>query len=422
MFGKKLIKFLLGSSPPREKLVIRLEDLSQIWLKYNENVLPIEPPKMEKTSPTSGTDPDEPRQDSYVEGEPDKKVEEVKSPGPVKPQPVPIKTATNLFYEECVAPYEDIIKAAGIKDELNSILEYLDKYGDCPSVVTDKDDEEGMDLNVVLHILSQVSLKEHSFNVARIALKLASQYYQDYKNLIPKVLLTALCHDLGKIPELRTSGHYSKADHPLISALKVKEIFEGKDIFWIDKGSGSIVDAIKNHHRPTSDQFNLLLKNADMKARTLEIESRSKELKFQEWEEWFSLTEFLDRVRIEINVLQINQWSAFSFGSVVYAKPDFLHSIVLKMAQAKKALDFNVMIPSQKEIVLKKIAQELRKANLLLDTVKEGYYGTFYYLSFQQGRRKYFLVPIKIEAFGSSPSDLNAKEGFLDLVKDVTKA
>lgn len=278
-----------------------------------------------------------------------------------------------------------------------------------------------MKSQVVLDILSQVTLKEHSFNVARIALKLAPQYYQDYKNLIPKVLLTALCHDLGKIPELRTSGHYSKADHPLIGAVKMKEFFEGKNIFWIDRGRGSVEDAIKNHHRATSDQFNLLVKNADMRARRLEIESRSKELKFQEWDEWFDLSEFLNRVRVEINVLQINQWSVFSFGSVVYAKPDLLHSTVLKMVRAKKILDFNVMIPSQKEIVLKKIAEELRRANLLLDTVREGYYGTFYYLSFQQGRRKYFLIPIKIEAFGS-PSGLKAKEGFLDLVKDVTPA
>lgn len=423
MFGKKLIKFVLGSDPGREKLVIRLEDLSQIWLKYNENVRPVEPPKMEETlPPLSGGDSCELPEDVSIGGEPDRNGGEARRPAPVKPQPAPVKTAITLFYDECLAPYEEIIKGAGIKDELNGILEYLDKYGGCPSIVTDKDDEEGMDLNVVLDILSRVTLKEHSFNVARIALKLAPQYYQDYKNLIPKVLLTALCHDLGKIPELRTSGHYSKADHPLISASKMKSFFEGRDIFWIDRGSGSVEGAIKNHHRATSDQFTLLIKNADAKARKLEIESRSKEMKFQEWEEWFNLGELLERVRIEINVLQINQWSAFSFGSVVYAKPDFLHSTVLKMARAKKILDFIVMIPSQKEAVLKKVAEELRKADLLVDTVREGYYGTFYFLSFQQGKRKYLLVPIKIEAFGPSPSELNTKEGFLDLIKDVVPA
>lgn len=422
MFGKKLIKFVLGSDLEKEKLVIRLEDLSQIWLKYNENVRPIEPPKMEKTSPQlSGTDSDEPQEDFYVEGEPNKEMEEGKTVTPAKPRPAPVKTATNLFYEECLAPYEEINKTAGIKDELNSILEYLDKYGDCPSIVTNKDDEERMDLEVFVDILRKVTLKAHSFNVARIALKKLPEYYQDYKNLIPKVLLTALCHDLGKIPELRTSGHYSKADHPLISASKMRSFFEGKDIFWIDRGSGSVEDTIKNHHRKTSDQFSGLLKEADAKARELEIELGNKEMKFQEWEEWFSLGEFLDRIRIEINVSQANRWNAFSFGSIVYVTPDFLCNTARDMVRDRKVLDLNVMAPSKKEVVLRKVGEELRKAGVLVDTVKEGFYGSIYNLRLQQGARKMMLVPLKIEAFGL-PSELKVKEGFLQLIKDVTKA
>lgn len=425
MFGKKLIKFVLGSDLEREKLVIKLDDLSQIWLKYNENVLPIEPPKTERPlSPLSGADSYELPENSYVEyveGEPDKKIEEAKSPTPIKPQPVPVKTATNLFYEECIVPNDEIIRSAGIKDELNNILEYLDKYGDCPSIVTDKNDEEGMDLEVFADILRKVTLKEHSFNVARIALKKLPEHYQDYKNLIPKVLLTTLCHDLGKIPELRTSGTYAKADHPIISVSKMRSFFEGKDIPWIWKGEGSVEDVIKNHHRKTSDQFSALLKEADARARELEIESGNKEMKFREWEEWFNLNEFLNRIRIEINVSQANRWNAFSFGSIVYVTRDFFCNIVREMVRDRKVLDLNVMAPSKKEVVLKKVGEELRKAGLLVDTVKEGFYGSIYNLRLQQGARKMMLVPLKIEAFGL-PSELKAKEGFLQLIKDVTKA
>ena len=422
MFGKKLIKFILGSDPPREKLVIRLEDLSQMWLKYNENVLPIAPPKIENTSPPlPGTDSGEPGEGFYVECDTDKKVEEAKSPAPIKPHAVPVKTATNLFYEECVAPYEEIIKTAGIKDELNSILEYLDKYGDCSSVVTDRDDEEGMDLEVFADILRKVTLKEHSFNVARIALKKLPQYYQDYENLIPKVLLTALCHDLGKIPELRTNRTYAKGDHPIISVSKMRSFFEGKEIPWMGKGEGSVEDVIKNHHRKTSDQFSALLKEADARARELEIESANKEMKFRQWEEWFDLGEFLNRIRIEINVSQANRWNAFSFGSIVYMTPDFLCNTVREMVRDRKVLDLNIMAPSKKEVVLKKIGEELRKADILVDGVKEGFYGSIYSLRLQQGARKMMLVPLKIEVFGL-PSELKTKEGFLQLIKDVTKA
>ena len=82
------------------------------------------------------------------------------------------------------------------------------------------------------------------------------------------MIVAALGHDLGKIPEFRSRDRYVKADHPLTSVSIVEEIFEkDKNAHWLKM----VVKAIGEHHQSATDQLSAPLKEADGKARQLEL-------------------------------------------------------------------------------------------------------------------------------------------------------
>ncbi len=141
-------------------------------------------------------------------------------------------------------------------------------------------------------ILKNVNLLDHSVNVAENIIKLICEDEDDeiYKNtMLPVAVIVALAHDIGKIPEYYT-GVYNKLTHPLISATILHEFIEGSDQpikKTLDKQIIEImVEAVKNHHTTVSPQaatesrFKKIieyLKKADTKARTQEVEKILKE-------------------------------------------------------------------------------------------------------------------------------------------------
>ncbi|MFA5352702.1 MAG: hypothetical protein WC291_00575 [Thermodesulfovibrionales bacterium] len=408
---KKIVDYVVSAFTPETdpnagKLTIQLEDLSGLWRRFNHDMKPVEGPHLTEVE-VKASQPE----DAAPEREP-----QIEQP--------PLITAIaqaakqNPLYEEFVLPYREVLSQQGVTDEVGKIIATLNTFGDCPSVVLNRDDEEYQDLSPLMDILSKVTLKEHSGNVARIGITLLKEHYRDYESLIPKMLVTALGHDLGKIPELRMSGLYAKADHPLISSAKINEFFEGKEIIWL---SGAL-DAIKNHHRQSQDQFDSLLRKADAKARESEVARISKDLKIQKWEEWFTVQELLDNIKPRINALQGAKWEAFSFGSMVYCTTDAVYDTIKAMATGRKVIDLSTMSASRKEEVIRRAATDLRNEGILGDTVKEEHYGAFFNVVLQQGQKKMFLIPLKLEAFGMASELGRLKEGILSLIKDVKLA
>ena len=116
------------------------------------------------------------------------------------------------FYGEVIEPHKESL--SGVLEGINRIMELLERYGDCPSVVDTITDSERGEVTRIGNILSKVTLRDHTFNVTRIALRLLKDTYHDPVGYIPVAIIAALGHDLGKIPELRSQGPYVKADHP----------------------------------------------------------------------------------------------------------------------------------------------------------------------------------------------------------------
>lgn len=404
-----VLKNIIKSAIPTkaEQITVTLSELSTVWLKYNQN---FQPQKSDELTLT------ETEQDQALSPYVTSDIQDVDNIH-VLQRP---KIKSTDFYNEIIEPHRDLLTQQDILDGIYKIIELLDEHGGCPSIVTtsiDKDSETD-EIYSVRDTLLKVSLKDHSYRVTKIALKLLKETYRekDYENLIPKMIVTALGHDLGKIPALRESGLYTKADHPLISAQKVNEIFMGKDIIWLN----SAVDAIKNHHRQTNDPFTLLLKEADGKAREREVSEVSKDISIKEWDGWFNVRFFLEILKPQINVIQTgNKWKAFSFGGTVYCQPDFLYETARKLASESKIIDMTLLRVSEKEMALKKIVDSLKRANVVGNELGEDYYGMFYEIQMDKAKRKMFLTPLKIDAFGMPSEIERVKEGYLQVIRSV---
>jgi len=153
---------------------------------------------------------------------------------------------------------------------VRDLLNILDQGGDCPSVVNTFNEEEGKLPKDVYDILARTSLLQHTLNVTeKIIESLGGS-----GPFIPKAVITALAHDLGKTPTHRKI--YSTGDHPLVSIGILNQI----EAFSIlsDKDKDEIFKAIKDHHRNSDEFLCVKLKEADQAARRKELAENSKNI------------------------------------------------------------------------------------------------------------------------------------------------
>ena len=289
--------------------------------------------------------------------------------------------AVQAFYNEVIEPHKECL--SGMLEGINRIVEILEQYGDCPSVVDTIADPEKKAATRVGDILSRVALRDHTFNVARIALRLLKDAYDDPVGYIPPVIIAALGHDLGKIPQLRSQGKYVKADHPLTSVSIVEEIFEkDKDAHWLKM----VAKAIGEHHQSATDRLSELLKEADGKARQLEIGQAEKRASLA-WEEWFDCRELLRSVGATVNVTQTGRaFRAFSVEDAVYCDPTFLYETVGAMAAEKGIIDIALLRNTDKDRALRRIVESLRKSDALTSELGKAYTTRRYEIQVRTGK------------------------------------
>ncbi len=389
MFG--FLKDILGKErgKKRKEIVVDISELAPIWLKYNQSFTI---PKSEEKTESKTSELVINKSDSDFFGH----------------------EVVREFYD----PYRQIFESQKASEGYMKLLEFLDRYGTCPSIVTVGGDSEGDELNTVSRILEGITLREHSVNVAREMLKLLKETYRDYENLIPEALIISFGHDIGKAPVLREGGAYAKADHPILSEMKLKELFSGVEPHWFEQA----LEIVREHHGRMKEQLGQLLIKADSRAREKEIASYDSELKLQSWDEWFDTKRFLEIILPEINILKgQNQWDALSFGSYVYLQPDLVYNSARKLGSEKKIVDMLLLKISNKQEVIKKSVESLRKADLLSPELGSTKWGRWYEIKAQWLNKKMFLIPVKISAFGVLPHILEErKEGFLRKIEKVS--
>lgn len=402
---RTIIAIFREKEPSAEKIVLSLDELCPIWIKYNSSFKSATVVKETAEATDSGpkeTDAPLPHNEGQsLAGD----------------QPPSGKTvmAVQAFYGEVIEPEKEVL--AGMLDGINRMMEILERYGDCPSVVDIVADSEKKVATRVGDILSKVTLRDHTFNVVRIALQLVKETYHDPVGYMPAVIIAALGHDLGKIPQLRSQDKYVKADHPLTSVSMVEEIFEkDKDSHWLK----IVVKAISEHHQSSTDQLSELLKEADGKARQLEIEQAEKRASLA-WEEWFDYKELLRRVGTTINVTQTGSaFRAFSVDDTVYCDPTFLCETAGAMAAEKGVIDINLLRDTDKDKALRRIVESLRKCDVLTSELGKAYTTRRYEIQVEHAKpKRTFLVPVKASAFENRVEFEAIKAGGPPLIKGI---
>ena len=118
---RTIIAILREKQPPAEKIVLSLDDLCPIWIKYNSSFKPTpitkEPAKAAASGPEEAAIPAPPSKTAPV----------------VEDQPAAGKTlmAVQAFYSEVIEPHKETL--SGMLEGINRIVEILERYGDCPS-------------------------------------------------------------------------------------------------------------------------------------------------------------------------------------------------------------------------------------------------------------------------------------------------
>ena len=395
---------------PRKQIVVPLEELSTIWLKYNTNFEHPQAASIPLVDASPSGSPALP-DDLTKSAIPDLPKIVVGSP-PLPSPPLSVgrniewSAETSNFMRTIVKPYEDICKKWDALDGIYRIVDLLDKQGTCPSMVTEEGnvDRKEADKCSIRAILSQVTLREHSFRVTRYAIERLKTEYAETSGIIHLIIVAALGHDLGKLPSVRIGLEYAKSDHPILSRKKVTELFCDK-ITEMNKGwlRGALA-AIEDHHGLKTNSFTEVLQQADRRARGMEVaEKTGRQLK--QWEEWFDPKDLLEYIKPLINITQTgNTWKAFLYGGSVYCDKIFLVDCAKISADSKKIMDLSLTMDLEGSI--KKTIDSLRDYGAVSSELANGSYEQKYeiFSGGRGGKNKFtkYLVPLKAEVFGSA--------------------
>ena len=153
---------------------------------------------------------------------------------------------------------------------INNLLTLLDMEGGVASVVSGQYETESKIPEDTYKMLAMVTLSEHTIHVAEEMISLVP-----YGPNLPPALITALAHDLGKIPKYRKQ-YYSLGDHAFISMTVLEGIQGFKELIYADE----ILQAVRDHHLKPKNFLGEKLKEADTKARRRELIEVQKKLAF----------------------------------------------------------------------------------------------------------------------------------------------
>ena len=432
---KTIYNILREKEAPQAPIGISLDELCQIWLPYNNSFQ--SPTTAEERSNTttevSGTVETETgtpeaqqevtvqaKEEAPVQAETVAPVEAEKEARPISADAAKRNIELHKFYDEVIQPNNDLLTNQSVIEGINKVIKLLDEYGDCPSIIIDSIDTGDAVNPKGDDIFKKVTLRNHTFNVTRLAVRYANDVYRETSGMHTVVIIAALCHDIGKIPELYNDPLYSgdaRKDHVEISVKVLDSIFnESLNPHML----GLAKNAVRNHHIPTTDQLAFIIKKADTSARDAEIGEIDKSLSAPAWDTWFDPKALLERIRPHVNVIQTNSmWRAFSLGDIVYCNPSFLYEEASKMSIEKKYVVMPLTQKGDKDTGLQMIVESMRKANLLSDELGKMYVTRRYDVQTEQNNKKMNLVPVKLAAFDMPEEITRLKETYPQIVKGV---
>lgn len=300
------------------------------------------------------------------------------------------------FRREFIEPHGYYLTEQRADTIVDKLLDILAEHAGLSSIVTDKTDEEFIELAEIAPALAKVKLITHTETVTRLMIDMCREQVAEPEKMMPVVLVAALGHDIGKIHE---------GNHPVRSAEMLSQLIPD-DIVWKRR----VIHAVMAHHGQADDQVSVMLKSADMKARGYEIASAVQGVDVRPFEGWFDGASLVKKyIEPEVNITQMHTCNAFSLNGVVYAKADFIYDAAHQMSKDAKVVDVRFFYPSEKDGVIRSVVKALRDGGYVHESLKHDVFTMKYELGFDKPAMKRLsmqLVPLKGDAF-----DLEAAEG-----------
>ncbi len=350
------------------------------------------------------------------------------------------------------------------------LVKFIDEKGDCPSVVkVSKLDNSKREFA----LLSQVSLIDHSLDVAEEMIKLYTSPLA-----IPDAIAASLSHDLGKIPDFQ-GDFYSTGDHPELSARIIRnELLSFKNLD--EAQQNEILDAVIMHHKAPKAELGKTLIQADQAARKKEVQEiedkkyleSKKNINAQEVKEvakreepaqekpaqetqsvydvnqdkkpvyvkpdyidlsWFSSDDFISRITPAINkVEEGNRFNAFSMpNGYVYFMTGFLTDTAVEMGleagdNYSQAVKFETDPLTRKKLghtLLNAVVNILRERNMIPENLcGKKYFGNKFIVRYKEpvsGKTEQtaFYTPFLSSVFTDLVSELEKDKP--DIIKNI---
>jgi hypothetical protein len=361
----------------------------------------------------------------------------------------------HAFYEKHIKPFEKILGNSGYLKPVTMLLSLLDAHGDCPSVIQANQDHEYQAIQNVYDLLAKISLLDHSLNVAeQMIADVARSKTRDPEMIMGKILVAALGHDIGKIPDLMNGETCRKGDHPYISYLVLKNaIFTETSPQHED-----ILSAVKSHHFQIREGFTHDLRKADQAAREMEAEQLSlrgepaspliqilheqtvSEVRSQEPGNilkdkgtspetidlsWLDLDEFLAFIEPEINRVENNTYfRAFSMNNgLVYIMLSLVSEAVIQLAKRHNHAEVlvNADTTEKKRSIEFTVKTLLADKGLIPSFIGKGFSGARFGLMDANGKKKMVGIYMQVEAraFKTSLAELENKKNKASVINEI---
>ncbi len=318
------------------------------------------------------------------------------------------------FRREFIEPHGYYLTEQRADTIVDKLLDILAEHAGLSSIITDKTDEEFIELAEIAPALAKVKLITHTETVVRLMIDMCRGEVAEPEKMMPVVLVVALGHDIGKIRE---------GNHPVRSAEMLSQLIPD-DIVWKRRA----VHAVMAHHGQADDQVSVMLKSADMKARGYEIASAMQGVDVRPFEGWFDGASLVKKyIEPEVNITQMHTCNAFSLNGVVYAKADFLYDAAHQMSKDAKVVDVRFFYPSEKDGVIRSVVKALRDGGYVHESLKHDVFTMKYELGFDKPAMKRLsmqLVPLKGDAFDLAAAEKRKADFLADLkeLKEVHKS
>ena len=362
-----------------------------------------------------------------------------------------------MFYKGYVELYAQLLRRIDALDTVVELLALLDDEGHCPSIAGSRHQpvpaDKSTDLEAsrwqsvrhnaydILH--ENVSLREHSLNVASIIIEQRKKEGKDFQMEMGRLLIVSLGHDIGKIPG-RSTGHAAK-DHPMAS----RDVLDG--ILPSDYPSrDEILAAVRDHHFSSASGGALLnhLKTADHKARQMELKKygckatidppslktaashptkpdrASQKPRYASVDlSWLELSQLLQLVAGRINVVEKGNYEAFSHAGMVYVYPRLLAQCACHLAMQAGRMEVAAHMATDEK--MEALTYAIRKAldeHIPDKLIGAGYIGRKFQIVAGNGDRMNpgFYLPLKISAFTpASPSDIEKRKQGVAMLQSI---